>query len=169
MIKKLELALRILELNHLAKVQELIRAAKEVLKQRTKELRIADNSEAGWETVKAYRSHPVAEDSDDDKRIRKAEKLAKERMANRSKKTRPFRRGGFRRPYNRNWQNREDYNPQYKDPTYRTAGSAHGLDAGQRTTYYPNRRRASQNSLCFNCGQAGHWQDQCPSRNRRDR
>ena len=167
-IKKLELALTSLALNDNPKTRALIKEAKEVLKQRTKELRIADTSEAGRETVNAYRSHPVAEDSDDDKPIRKAEKLAKERMANRSKRTR-FGRRGNRRPFNRNWQSRDDFNPQYKDPTYRSAGSPRSLDSGQRATYYPNRRRPSQNSLCFHCGQPGHWQDQCPSRNRRDR
>ena len=169
-IKKLELALSSLELNDNPRTRALIKEAREVLKQRTKELRIADNSEAGWETVNAYRSHPVAEDSDDDKRIRKAKKLAKERMANRSKRTRFGRRGNYnRRPFNRNWQNRDDFNPQYKDPTYRSTGATRGLESGQRATYYPNRRRPSPNSLCFHCGQPGHWQDQCPVRNRRDR
>ena len=166
-IKKLELALLNMDLNNGARARELIKAAKAILKQRSKELRIADTSEAGWETVNAYNTHPVAEDSDDDKRIRKAEKLAKERVAARSRKSRGRGRGGYRRPFNRGWQNREDYSSQYKDQLYQSNGSARSLDAGQRNTYYPNRRRPSANSLCFNCGQPGHWQDQCPHRGQR--
>ena len=65
-----------LDLNNLDQTQELVQAVKTLLKQRCKEPRIADNSEAGWETVNGYNTHPVADDSDDAKRILKAEKLA---------------------------------------------------------------------------------------------
>ena len=119
-IKKLELALLNLDLDNGARARELIKAAKTTLKQCTKELRISDNSEAGWETVNAYNTHPVAEDSDDDKRIRKAEKLAKERVAVRSRKSRGRGRGGARRPFNRGWPNRDDHSTR-TNPTGPTA------------------------------------------------
>ena len=170
-LHKLDMALNNLATSQYVQVRDLIVSAREVLRQRVKELRIADSSEAGWETVNVYRTHPVAEDSDDDRKIRKAEKLAKERLAVRTRKSRGNRRGGFnRRPFNRNWGPRDDYNPQYRDPTYRGTGSGRSLDQGQRNTYYPNRRRPSSNTICFHCGQTGHWQDQCPQKgNNRER
>ena len=163
-ISKLDLALA--NLNQHLKVCDLLIDARDILRQRTKELHIADSSDAGWETVNVYRSHPVAEDSDDDRKIRKAEKLAKEHLAVKTKRTQFNRRGGFqRRPYQRQWGNHDDFNPQFKDMSYRGNNSGQGQDAGQRNTYYPNRRRASQNSICFHCGQSSHWQDQCPHKN----
>ena len=45
---------------------------------------MADWSDYGWSTVKHYDSHPVAEDSDDEKRLEKAEREA-ERAANERK------------------------------------------------------------------------------------
>ena len=42
---------------------------------------MADRSEFGWATVEHYESHPLATDSDDEKRLEKAEKEA-ERAAN---------------------------------------------------------------------------------------
>ena len=165
-ISKLDLALQNLAIHQYAQVRDLIMSAREVLRQRAKELHIADSSEAGWETVNVYRSHPVVEDSDDDRKIRKAEKLAKERLAVKTRKSRGNRQGGFgRRPYNHPWVPRDDFNPQYRDQSYRGVGSGRSLAQGQRNTYYPNRRRPSSNSICFHCGQTGHWQDQCPQRN----
>ena len=134
-IGKLDQGLKNLAAHQYLQVRDLVTSAWEVLKQRAKELRVADASEAGWETVNVYRSHPVAEDSDDDRKIRKAEKLAKERLAVKTKKSRGNRRGGFgKRPYNRPWQPREDYGNQYRDQSYRAAGSGRSLDQGQRIT-----------------------------------
>ena len=97
----------------------------------------------------AYRSHLVAVDFDDDRKICKAEKLAKEHMATK-RKPKFNRRGGFkRRPFYRNWQSRGNYNPQYRDGSYRSPGSGRSLDDAERTTYYPNRRQSSSISLRF--------------------
>ena len=46
-----------------------------------KHIKVADRSEFGWAMVKHYDSHPLAADSDDKKRLEKAEKEA-ERAAN---------------------------------------------------------------------------------------
>ena len=61
---------------------------KNTLLERMKDLRIADSSEAGWETVNVYKTHPVADDAEDDRRIRKAERVTKVRLAAKAKKGR---------------------------------------------------------------------------------
>ena len=46
------------------------------LEKRQKHIRVADRSEFGWATVEHYESHPLAADSDNEKRLEKAEKEA---------------------------------------------------------------------------------------------
>ena len=48
----------------------------EVLQERNREIRIADSSEAGWLTVKHYKSSPVSLSEDNDKQIHAAERQA---------------------------------------------------------------------------------------------
>ncbi|KAL4238606.1 hypothetical protein ACF0H5_003313 [Mactra antiquata] len=55
---------------------ELIKEAREKLRIRNKRLRIADRSEAGWDTVRQYEPYPLASDSDDESRINRAESRA---------------------------------------------------------------------------------------------
>ena len=55
------------------------------LEKRQKHIKVADRSEFGWATVEHYDSHPLAADSDDEKRLEKAEKEA-ERAANKRRR-----------------------------------------------------------------------------------
>ena len=159
-------ALVSLKANNSPGAQRQVQAGIDILSERMKELRIADTSDAGWETVNVYRSNPVADDSDDDRRIRKAEKLAKEKVAAKSRRNRPNRRfSAYRRPFNRG----EGFNREQRDFPYRNFGSGRCQDNQQRGAYIPDRRRPSPNTLCFFCGQPGHWQSNCPNKNdRRD-
>ena len=52
---------------------------------RQKDIKVADHSDFGWSTVEHYESHPLAEDSDDEKKLEKAEKEA-ERAANKRRR-----------------------------------------------------------------------------------
>ena len=67
-------------------VKEYIKHAIGMLVCKNKELRIADESGGGWEKVNAYPSHPVADNHADDKVIRRAEKMGKERLAAKQRK-----------------------------------------------------------------------------------
>ena len=55
------------------------------LEKRQKHIKLADRSDYGWSTVEHYDSHPLADDSDDEKRLEKAEREAK-RAANTRKR-----------------------------------------------------------------------------------
>ena len=68
------------------------------IRQRNKLIKLADMSESGWAVVAEYEAHQLASDSDDEKRIQKAEaranRKAKESRVKRSAK----RRTDFGRP-----------------------------------------------------------------------
>ena len=94
-VSKLNNALATLDLNNSERARENVKSAADILNKRMKELRTA-----GWETVNAYKANPIAEDSDNDKRLQRAEKVAKERMAAKARKSKFNGRGRFyRRPY----------------------------------------------------------------------
>ena len=56
--------------------KELLTETVDLCSQRNKLVKIADQSQCGWNTVKNYITNPLAEDSDDEKRIFKAESKA---------------------------------------------------------------------------------------------
>ena len=148
-VTKCQKAMSALRLQDGAAAKKQLQLGIDILSERMKELRIADSSDAGWETVNVYRSHPVADDSDDDRRIRKAEKLAKEKMQAKSRRNKPNRRfNPYRRPYFAN----DSFQP--RSFPYRSFGSARSQDNAQRNTYVPDRRRSGNSNLCFFCGQA---------------
>ena len=60
-------------------VNEILKETCETLKKRNKHVRIADTSEAGWETVRQYELNPVTSDSEDESRINRAESRALKR------------------------------------------------------------------------------------------
>ena len=159
-VNKLDNALTALDLQHYNRVRYNINAAVAILKKRMKELRIADTSESGWETVNAYKANPIAEDSDDDKRLQRAEKVAKECVAAKTRKSKFGGRGHF---YRRGYWNCDDSDNQRYFP-YRNNGSGKSQDQQQRNGYVPNHRRRQNFNLCFYCGQTGHWQNECPNK-----
>ena len=133
-----------------------LKQAKVMLKSRMKQLRIADKYEGGWETVSAYTTDPIASDSDDDKKLWRADKSALESIARRSKSRKPDGRGG-KRP---SWSNKDDSPNRCK-----SLGGKKSTSSSQATAVIPRKRRkADQSDLCFRCGNKGHWAHKCPEK-----
>ena len=110
------------------------------MKHRQKVIKLADQSELGWRLVAEYESNPVASDSDDEKRIFKAEARASRKI----KAERGAKRGRWRGyPYRRYARGRSDNN--------------------QNETVAITSQQPKRPGLCFSCNSPGHWKLECPA------
>ena len=114
-------------------------SGKEIIGHRQKLIRIADDSEMGWRTVKEYDINPLVEDSDDEKRLLRAESRAnrKAKQQKMKKSQRHF------TPYGR-WSS--------------TAVSTPPAHVREQSMFSDSRRPG----LCFFCRKSGHWKKDCP-------
>ena len=114
-------------------------SGKEIIGHRQKLIRIADDSEMGWRTVKEYDINPLVEDSDDEKRLLRAES-----RANRKAKQQKMKKSQRRfTPYGR-WSS--------------TAVSTPPAHVREQSMFSDSRRPG----LCFFCRKSGHWKKDCP-------
>ena len=65
----------------LEKAKQSIRMDKEALAHRQKLIKVADRSELGWAVVAEYDADALAADSDDEKRLKRAERVAERKVA----------------------------------------------------------------------------------------
>ena len=63
------------------RAQQDLTKGKELLSHRQKLIRIADRSEYGWVVVEEYEEDDLAANSDDEKRLEKAERAAERKVA----------------------------------------------------------------------------------------
>ena len=121
------------------KSEELLDEAIDGINKRIKYIRIADKSESGWQAVKEYMSDELASDSDDEKRIRKADSAAMQKRKKREveKRAKRSRMASFRY---------QQFNP----------------IGGPRRPQTSFRQYQQREGTCFGCGLPGHFRKNCP-------
>ena len=125
----------------------------QLIRKRQKLIKIADKSEFGWLAAREYDEDEIASNSDDDKRLKKAEKAAMAKYKRNSQRnvrrldarysgfnSKPYSPGGFRE-YTQQWQRNQNFRPPYYNAP----------------SFNPARQ------WCFACGNYGHWRAQCKS------
>ena len=110
---------------------------------RIKLIRLADKSPNGWETVRCYESDTLADDSDDDKRIKKAEADASRKRKIREDSLANYKKTRTDAVPSTSYHNKQFFRVQDRPRTFK----------------YEDR--------CFSCGRQGHWRVHCPQQKQR--
>ena len=142
-----------LEGGHLEAPKSAIDQGISLVKERQKLILLADKSQYGWKTVQEYLKHELAEDSDDEKKIYRAE----------SRAARNSKRWTFQRNVSRNTstvsQSQSSTTPSVQSSPIPTILNR-GATFGQVTRAFGPQRLAP--GACFVCGKMGHWRASCP-------
>ena len=155
------------ESSNVEKAVEHLEEGMVLLEKRNRGIEIADYSEFGWATVDEYEQREVAEDSDDDRRLRKAE-------ASVARKFQSKRRGSFRGRYNysRNYQPYQPYQKNYQnyqnfqnDFSFTPSQRSNQPFRGGRGSFTFPRANSFGYDKCFACGSREHWRSECPFAN----
>nr|XP_034316000.1 uncharacterized protein LOC117685658 [Crassostrea gigas] len=117
--------------NKVQSAQRNIAEGLDIIKNRQKLIKLADSSEAGWRAVDEYTKNPIASDSEDEKKISKAQTRADRKVKEaKAKKRKDFRDSA--RPYQKpSWSQTSADNTTWK--------SGH----------------------CYRCNKRGHWRKDC--------
>jgi thioesterase domain-containing protein len=127
-----------INLREAEKAVTFVTVLKSALRHRHKLIRIADNSEAGLATILEYENLEVADDSDDDKRIRRAEERAKKK-AELKKASYSYTPSGY----------------------FRAAGSQFRSGQAPMDRRFAASRQFERDAICFRCVKAGHFANGC--------
>ena len=139
------------------KALEELREGEKKLAHRNKLILIADSAEDGWEVVNEYQRRDLAEDSDDDKRIRQAEaRASQKRRRAQSQKKRPNFAQGFSYPLFSSTVRASSPVPLLQPSVFPTAFQ------NPYSGSWPKASPGLRGGSCFACGKFGHFRSQCP-------
>ena len=127
------------------KAEALLDKGLKALEMQQKHIKVADRSEFGWFTVEHYERHPLADDSNDEKKLEKAKKEA-EHAANKRRHG-----GGGAGNKKKCWPGPAGSNPRQREPQPAQVAVPLPL-LPQR----PVRPRVPVLGPCFSCGKFGH-------------
>ncbi|XP_068703674.1 uncharacterized protein [Montipora foliosa] len=123
------------EHSQIGKVKSDLEEGEKLISERQKHVLLADKSDYEWATVTEYKKHSLADDSNDEKRIFKAESRART-LCHTLKNMKKF-------------------------PA--SAESTPPSQARPMTSLLPGRLARPNSGTCFACGKPGHWRASCPS------
>ena len=122
---------------------------KQRLKKRMKLIKMADNSPNGWHTVAEYLSDDLAENSDDDRKIKKAETKAEAKRKRFSQTVQAPKR------------------PRY-EATFEQRYSQYPSRPSTSRQFFRGSRYPGPRDRCYGCGKSGHWRSACPTAPQQD-
>ena len=135
----------------LQKVKESLEKGETLLSERQKHILLADKSEFGWVTVHEYKKSEIADDSEDEKKMYKAEARAKAHAKQTSARSTKIAVGAVPR----------------KDPAIGEFSSKQfneRIPAGRQIPTLDSRYKTQvKPGFCYHCGKPGHWRAQCPT------
>ena len=134
----------------LTRAHQAIERGRKLNTERQKLIRLADRSELGWGVASEYTADELAENSEDEKRLEKAEKAAERKAVKRRKKqTAPRRTTRFLPPAPA-----VTAGPSSTQATYQMAKRP-------QTALLPVQRQPRVVGPCFACGEMGHIRSNC--------
>ena len=132
----------------LKKAQQSLDQGIQAIEKCQKHIRVADSSDYGWSTVQLYDAHSLAADSEDEKRLKKAEREA-ERLANKRHKG-----GNYTAKKRRNW---GDGLSSRREPQATSA-------SGGSTQVHQTQSRPQVVGPCYRCAAWGHLAASCTAK-----
>ena len=153
------------------KAKTLLEEGEKLIVERQKHIKIADRSDNGWATVEEYVEDELADNSDDEKRLSRADARASKKLkaAVTYKNTRFLRKPWPRKSYASSFHNSRS------SPFYPASATMYGqaLQLPGSSTYHvptpvqctqlkPGGAATTNFGPCFECGMPGHLRKYCP-------
>lgn len=137
------------------KAKEALKEGEKLLRDRQKLIRIADRSEYGWATVSEYEEDELADGSDDEKRLFRAEM----RAGKKAKAGKAAKRKREQFPRRESWAWKPRWQPQISGVSNAVAPQPSSSNA---VKFSSAGRPQSMLGPCFECGKMGHLKYACP-------